>query len=159
MTRFRSIGRMYVVHRGTALLRQQWLSCGAMWGLEMLMNTEEYMQQYAAHALSHLEVMYMERETLLSIAASYEHASKRLRRWVIMRALRSYILANHKLVRSGSEGLDETMRHRAPATGDASDVKADVASLRKDVEKLERSISELMEVLRGQATRGQSAMK
>ena len=41
------IGRMYVVHRGLALLRKRWLGVGAMWGLEMILQ-EEYTQQYAA---------------------------------------------------------------------------------------------------------------
>jgi hypothetical protein len=43
------IGRMYVVHRGLALLRKRWLGVGAMWGLEMILQ-EEYTQQYAAAA-------------------------------------------------------------------------------------------------------------
>ena len=67
-------GRMYIVHRGLALLRRRWLGLGQMWGLEMLLQ-EQYTQQYAASAVSHLEVFCIDRPSLLSIASGYEHTA------------------------------------------------------------------------------------
>ena len=74
---------------------------------------EEYTQQYAAHAVSHLEVFYIDRPTLLSTADGFEHAARRLRRWALIRALRSYMIANRLALKSGGEGLD--LQRRAPA--------------------------------------------
>jgi hypothetical protein len=59
-----------------------------------------HLQQYAAHAISHIEVFTIERGALLAIAAGYEYASKRLRRWAIFAALRAYMIAKRVDARS-----------------------------------------------------------
>ena len=51
-------------------------------------------------AISHIEVFTIERGPLLAIAAGYEYASKRLRRWAIFAALRAYMIAKRVDARS-----------------------------------------------------------
>lgn len=98
-------GRMYIIHRGMALLRKRWLGVGAMWGLEMVLQ-DQYTTQYAANAVTHLEVFYIDRASMLAIAAQYENAALRLRRWTILRALRSFMIANFQALRVGAQGME-----------------------------------------------------
>ena len=97
-------GKMYIVVRGLALLRKHWMGMGTTWGLEMILN-EQYTQQYAAHAVSHLEVYQIGRDDLLSAVGDFDNAKKRLRRWAILQSLKSYLLANWYALRSDNTAL------------------------------------------------------
>ena len=115
-------GRLYVIHRGLALLRQRWLGVGQLWGLEMLLH-DNPLQQYAAHAASYLEVYCIDRAPLLEIASFHEHAERRLRRWVIFCALRSHLLANLYARRAGASHIEA-----ASAAASAGDAMAEIAT-------------------------------
>ena len=62
--------------------------------------------RYSASAVSHVEVFALDRATMLNIGSQFDHASKRLRRYVLMQSLRSYLLANLYSVRSGAGALN-----------------------------------------------------
>ena len=99
-----NIGRLYIVHRGLALLRKRWLGVGALWGMEMVL-AEHYTQQYAAHAVTHCEVFWLDRHTMLQTASHFENAAKRLRRYCILRSLKSYLLGNYYSIRAGGRSI------------------------------------------------------
>ena len=149
------IGRVYIIHRGLALLRQRWFGVGTQWGLEMVLS-QHYTQQYAAVAVSLLEVYAIGRDEFLAIASKYPQTAKRLRRWTILTALRQYLIANYHGIRSGLEPLEARLQvfsgagagaHNAPPAaapalegGGDSKLREEVAALKHEVRYLHDEI-------------------
>lgn len=93
--------------------------------------------------MSHLEVFCIDRPTLLAIAADYENAALRLRRWTLMRSLAGFLIANRQSLRSGGRGL------QAEKLGEEAAAPAPAGSADDSFAKQQRKMSSYRERLEG----------
>lgn len=79
------IGFLYVVYRGIALYRVKLLTAGKVWGEDMILSSPKLRSTAQARAMNYLEVYYIGRHELLTIAAGFHMTARRIRRVAVLR--------------------------------------------------------------------------
>lgn len=91
------IGFLYVVYRGIALYRVKLLTTGKVWGEDMILSSPKLRSTAQARAMNYLEVYYIGRHELLTIAAGFHTTARRIRRVAVLLALRRHLIQEARL--------------------------------------------------------------
>jgi len=90
-------GFLYLVHRGVCVYHQAIVGRGGFWGEDMILQSEHLRSKYSARALTFVEVFYMTREELTSIAGRFPPSYKAVRRYAVFLALRREMVLRAKI--------------------------------------------------------------
>ena len=83
---------LFVMHAGLVISGGQLLRRGEVWGQDMLLALNVLRQRELARALSYVESFYIDRDTLLRLAALHYDTERRLRRRILYMALHRFIV-------------------------------------------------------------------
>ena len=101
-------GYLYIINRGIALFGGRVLTAGAIWGEDMLLDSQWLVTKHCARAMTYLEVYTISRDQLMDAARLFPQTIAHLRRCAIRLAIRREFIRLSKLElaeREASMGL------------------------------------------------------
>jgi len=107
-------GYMYIVERGFALYKAKLLSKGHIWGDDFILSQHELIDKLAARAMTYLEVFFLTRQELMSVAEHFPITYKHIRFCALKLAFKRVVpkMAKELLASQGEPDPEERIGHR-----------------------------------------------
>ena len=132
-------GYMYIVQGGIALYGGKVLTCGKVWGDDIMMSFTHLRSKYIARCMTYVEVTMVSCNDLMNIAKHFPPTLKVIRRQSFWMGFR------REMIRRAAEVV-HSKEPALPASSGRSDAAQDPLSLRHGLRQLtEESIAELRE--------------
>lgn len=109
------LGSLYVVRRGHLFFGPYLLTRGMVWGDDVILSSSRYALPYPARAVSFVDVLMVERETLAQVLCLFPASAARLRKTAVRLAFRRHLVAEAKRELDQQASPDSPPSHRAAA--------------------------------------------